>query len=131
MSLHQAVFALAALLLLGSLAMFRRTRTFIARCRAAEGRIVSYTRDDSTEGGIFYFYVIRFRDASGVEHDIPGPHGLQEPPVVGTTVAITYDPSYPTNAWITGSAAPWVLPWIVLLAGIAAVIAGFVVRAEG
>ena len=31
---------------------------------------------------------------------------------------------------VTGTAAPWVIPWLVLLLGVAVVIGGFVVRAE-
>lgn len=66
-----------------------------------------------------------------MEHEIRGPHGLQEPPEIGTPVAITYDPAYPANAWTTGTAAPWVIPWVIVVVGVAAVVAGVVVRAEG
>lgn len=125
----ELAFAAGALLILAGLFAFRQTRRFIARCRAAEGRITGYDADDS-DGTTFYFSRIRFRDAAGVEHEIRGPHGLQEPPEVGTAVPITYDPTYPTNAWTTGTSGPWVIPWLIVLLGIAGIIAGFAIRAD-
>ncbi len=122
--------AIGVLLILAALAAFRRTRTFIARCRTADGWIADYTREESEEG-IYYYPVMRFADAAGVEHELRGSGGLQEPPKTGTPVSITYDPTSPSNAWITGTAAPWVIPWLVLLVGVAVVVAGLVVRAEG
>ncbi|MFP5246659.1 MAG: DUF3592 domain-containing protein, partial [Thermoanaerobaculia bacterium] len=127
--LDEATFAIGAILIFVGLALFRRTRTFISECRTTTGHITGYTKEDSDEGPPFYFSVIRFRDTSGVEREIRGPHGLQEPPTVGTEVSITYDATYPTNAWITGTPGPWVIPWLVLIVGVAVVIAGFVVRA--
>src|SRR5688572_16532775 len=118
--LDEITFAIGGVLILLALAALRRTRKFIARCRTADGRIAGYTSQDSEEG-VYYFSVIRFRDASDVEHEIRGSSGLRQPPEVGAAVPITYDPASPTNAWITGTAAPWVLPWFVLLAGIALV----------
>lgn len=128
--LDEITLAIGVVLIFLGLAAFRRTRKFIANCRTADGRISGYTTEESDEG-IYYYSIIRFRGASGVEHEIRGAHGLQQPPEVGEAVPITYDPSYPTNAWVTGTAAPWVIPWFVLLLGVAAVIGGFVVRAEG
>lgn len=126
----EGAFVLGALLIAGSVAMFRRTRTFIARCHDAEGRIAGYATDESDDG-VSYYPLIRFRDEAGVEHEIRDAGGLQRPPKVGKRAALTYDPAHPTNAWRTGSAAPWIIPWFVLLAGIAAILAGFVIRAEG
>ena len=128
--LDEITLAIGVLLIAFGLAAFRRTRKFIADCLTTEGRISGYTTEDS-EDGVYYFSIIRFRGQSGVEHEIRGPHGLQEPPTIGETVSITYDPAHPTNAWITGTTAPWVIPWLVLLLGVATVIGGFVVRAEG
>lgn len=122
--------AIGVILMLTAVAAFRRTRKFIAACRTTPGRITGYRSEESDEGPVFHFAVIRFRDASGVEREMPGPHGLQEPPIVGAEVSITYDPAYPANAWISGSTAPWVIPWLILIAGIGAVAASFVIRAE-
>ncbi len=127
--LDEITLAIGVLLIVLALAAFRRTRKFIAKCRTAGGHISGYTTEESEEG-VYYFSVIRFRGSSGVEHEIRGPNGLQEPPTIGETVSITYDPAYPTNAWVTGTAAPWAIPWFVLLLGVAAMIGGFVVRAE-
>jgi len=127
--LDEITLAIGVLLIIFGLAAFRRTRKFVAQCRTAEGHISGYTTEDSDEG-VYYFSVIRFRGRSGVEHEIRGAHGLQEPPTVGETVSITYDPAHPANAWITGTAAPWAIPWFVLLLGVATVVGGFVVRAE-
>ena len=128
--LDELTFTAGAILIAFSLIAFRRTRRFIARCRTAEGRIAGYTTEEDSEDGVWYFSRIRFTDAAGVEREIPGSRGQRQPPVVGETMPITYDPAYPTNAWITGTAAPWVLPWIVLIAGLAAVAGGFVLRVE-
>lgn len=126
----ELLFAAAALLILGGIAALRKTRRFIANCRNANGRITGFTKEEADEGPDFYFSIIRFADDAGAEHEIRGPHGSQEPPTVGTPVAITYDPAYPTNAWITGTASPWVIPWLLVIAGVAAAIGGLVVRAE-
>jgi hypothetical protein len=128
--LDDGMLAVGALLILGAVAMFRHTKKFIARCRTAEGRITSYTTDDSDEG-VCYYAVVRFLDAAGAEHEVRGSSGLQRPPKVGKRVTITYDPANPTNAWPSKSGAPWVLPWLVLLAGIGCSIAGLVIHAEG
>jgi len=128
--LDEITLAIGALLILFSLAMFRRTRKFIANCRTTEGRIAGYTTEESDDG-VYYYSVIRFGGASGVEHEIGGSSGLQEPPEFGVPVSITYDPAYPTNAWVAGTAAPWVVPWFVLIVGVAVVVGGLVVRASG
>jgi hypothetical protein len=125
----ELAFAIGVALILAGIAAIRRTRRLVAGSRTASGRISGYDEDDSDDG-IWYFSRIRFRDEAGVEHEIRGPHGSQEPPEVGAVVPITYDPAYPANAWPTGSCAPWVLGWLIVLLGIAGVIAGFVIRAE-
>ena len=130
--LDECVLALGALLIVLSVRMFYRTRAFIARCRIADGRITHYdTEPDSDSGVEYYFARVRFRDVSGAEHEIYGSGGLREPPTVGRQVQVTYDPTYPANAWPTGSKKVWFLPWLVLLLGVATIVIGFVVRAEG
>src|SRR5215212_8672844 len=123
----EAAFIVGVVLALLSAAMFRHTRTFIARCRETTGRVDAYTTEDSEEG-IYYFTIIHFRDVAGTEHEMRGARGLQRPPKVGTVVSITYDPTYPANAWITGSAAPWIIPSLILIAGVGFIVAGFVIR---
>lgn len=125
--LDEITLAIGVLLIVFSLAAFRRTRKFIANCRAAEGRITGYTTEDSEEG-VYYYSVIRFRGRTGGEHELRGSTGLQEPPPVGEVVPITYDPAYPSNAWVTGTASPWVIPWFLLVLGVAVVIGGLVLR---
>jgi hypothetical protein len=44
--LDEVTLATGALLIVFSLAAFRRTRKFIANCRAAEGRITGYTTEE-------------------------------------------------------------------------------------
>jgi hypothetical protein len=127
--LDEATLAIGVILLVCSWAAFRRTRTFIANCRVTDGYIAAYRTEDSDEG-VSYFAVMRFRDVAGVEHEIGGAHGLQNPPKVGKVVSITYDPRYPTNAWVTGTSGPWFLPWLILIAGIATVAASVVVYLE-
>lgn len=124
-----AMLAVGVMLILFSLAAFRGTRKFMAQCQTAEGRLTGYTKEESEEG-IYYYSLIRFCDRSAVEHELRGSTGLQEPPEVGATVGITYDPANPSNAWITGTAAPWVIPWFILILGAAFVIGGFAVRAS-
>ncbi len=130
--MQEIAFGIGLVLLVLAFLAFRKTRTFIARCRMAQGTITAFTEEqDSDSGSTYYYSVIRFVDSSGASHEIPGAHGLQEPPEIGTPVSITYDPSYPTNAWITGTAAPWVIPWLVLIAGLCAIGAGVGVRFSG
>src|SRR5687768_14460014 len=124
----ELTFTIGAILIVLGLYAFGKTKRFIARCLTAEGTIVDYKKESSDEGPDFYFPVIRYVDASGVPREIGGPHGLQEPPTIGTMHSITYDPTYPTNAWITGTGGPWGIPWLILIAGIGAVIAGVFMR---
>ena len=127
--LDEITLGIGVMLIVFSVAAFRRTRKFIARCHTTDGRITGYTSEDSEEG-LYYYSVVGFRDRSGVDHEMRGSSGLQEPPIVGTAVSITYDTASPKNAWVAGTAAPWVIPWLVLLIGVAFVIGGFVVRTE-
>jgi hypothetical protein len=127
--LDEITLAVGVMLIVFGLTTFRRTRKFIANCRTADGHISGYTTEESDEG-VYYYSIIRFRGVSGVEHEIRGAHGLQQPPEVGEAVAITYDPAYPTNAWVTGTAAPWVVPWFVLILGVVLVVGGFAMRAH-
>lgn len=111
------------------IAAVRQTRRFIARCLTTEGTIVGYTTSvDSDSGQTYYYPVTRFVDPSGTAHEIGGPHGAQEPPPIGTVESITYDPSYPTNAWVTGTSGPWAIPWLVLIIGFGAIVGGVVMR---
>ena len=128
--LDEITLAIGVIVVLLGLAAFRRTSTFITRCRTTTGRISSYTTEDSEEG-VYHFWQIRFTDASGIEHEIRGARGLRAPPDVGATMPITYDPAYPTNAWVSGTSAPWVIPWAVTMLGLATIAASFVIRAEG
>lgn len=125
--LDEVTLAIGVLLIVFSLAAFRRTRKFIANCRTAEGRITGYTTEESDDG-VHYYSVIRFRGQSNAEHELRGSSGLREPPAVGEMVPITYDPAYPSNAWVTGSASPWVIPWFVLILGVAVVVGGLALR---
>lgn len=124
----EATLFVGVILIIASFAAFWRTRKFITRCRTADGYVAGYNTEDSDEG-VSYFSQIRFADSAGVEHEILG-SGLRQPPEVGKRVSITYDPSYPTNAWVTGSAAPWVIPWVIVLVGAAVVVAAFVISIE-
>ncbi|HYC59393.1 MAG TPA: DUF2330 domain-containing protein [Thermoanaerobaculia bacterium] len=123
--LDEIVLAIGALLIALSARMFYSTRALIARCRTADGRVTHYNTEEDPDSGVpFYYARVRFRDASGIEHETRGSSGLREPPTVGAPVRVTYDLSYPSNAWITGSSLPWVLPWLVLILGLTAVVIG-------
>ena len=123
----EAMLVAGVAVIVAGLGAIRRTRLFLTRCLAADGYIAGYTKDESD--GVYYYSQLRFTDASGKEHEIPG-RGFQEPPVIGTPVSITYDPAYPANAWISGTVSPWVLPWLIVLIGAGIVIGSFAVRAE-
>src|SRR5688572_8115744 len=120
----EAMFAVGAALIVLAVTAFRRTRRFIAKSHTAVGRIVRYDAEDSDEG-VYYFAFLRYTDASGKEHEIPVRGGQREPGEIGEIVSITYDPTYPTNAWITGTASPWIIPWLILVVGVGVVIGGF------
>lgn len=127
--LDEATLAIGAMLIVFSVMAFRRTRKFIAQCQTVDGRVAGYTTEESDER-VYHYALIRFRDRSGVEHELRGSTGQQEPPEVGATEGITYHPADPSNAWVTGTAAPWVIPWFVLMVGLGFVIGGFVLRAN-
>lgn len=130
--MQELAFGIGVVLLVLAFLAFRKTRAFIVRCHTAEGTITGYREEPDSDSGVpFYFSDIEFKDASGASHRIGGPHGLQEPPNIGSHVSITYDPGYPSNAWITGTASPWVIPWLVLIAGLVAIGAGVAVRMSG
>lgn len=90
------------LLIVFSELAFRRTRRLVAKCLSTKGTIVDHTVEED-DGGRYYFAVIQFTDSSGASQQLIGGHGLREPPRHGSTVVITYDLSYPSNAWITGT----------------------------
>ena len=115
------------LLIILSERAFRRTRVFVARCLSTEGAVVDHTVEEN-DSGVHYYAVIRFVDSSGSSHQLIRGPAVRQPPKHGSTVPITYDPSYPANAWITGTAAPWVIPWVIRIAGVAAVAGGVLLR---
>lgn len=117
-----------AVLLILALVSFLHARRFAARCLTAEGWIAGSVKEESDDG-VTYFAQIRFRDAAGQEHEIPGP-GEREEPALGKKVRVTYDPNRPTTAWAPGCIAPWGIPTLVLLAGAVLVTAGIILRFE-
>ena len=120
--------AAGLILLAFSVRMYGATRAFLARCINTEGRIVGHTEStDSDSGRISCFDLIQFTDRNGDKHDIGGGHGQQRPSKVGRSVPITYDPSYPANAFITGSGSPWVIPVFVAVLGAVALAVGGIV----
>src|SRR5688500_7423152 len=130
--MEEFAFGIGLVLLVLAFLAFRKTRTFIARCRTTDGTIAGFTEEQDSDSGLTYYYsVIRFVDSSGTSHEIRGSRGLQEPPTIGTPVSITYDPGRPLNAWTSGTAAPWVIPWLVLIAGLCAIAGGVAVRLSG
>lgn len=130
--MQEIAFGIGLILLVLAFLAFRKTRNFIARCGTAQGTIAGFTEEQDSDNGLIYYYsVIRFVDSSGASHEIRGPQGLQEPPEIGTPVSITYDPGQPLNAWTSGTAAPWVIPWLTLIAGLCAIAGGVAVRLSG
>jgi Protein of unknown function (DUF3592) len=119
------VFVIGVLLLIGAARAFRGTRSFIARCQTTDGRVTGYTTEESDEG-THYYAIIHFTDVTGAQRELRGSSGVRQPPAAGTGVRVTYDPESPGNAWIDGSAAPWLIPWLIAVLGIALVVAGAV-----
>lgn len=114
------LFAIAGIgLIILSMAMFRHTKRFASKCITANGRVTRYAEDN--EGDVCY-PVVSFKDRSGKTHEITCPSARPLPPI-GQVAQVTYDPTYPSNAWVTGSIAPWVIPSVVGMAGIALIIA--------
>ncbi|HYR28584.1 MAG TPA: DUF3592 domain-containing protein [Thermoanaerobaculia bacterium] len=115
------------LLVLWSLWIFIATKRFRARCVTTQGTVVAYTTEpDSDDGADWYYAVIGYTDAAGVAHKIGGGHGLRQPPEIGESCSVTYDPEMPENAFLTASGCMWLIPVIVLVAGLAAIGAGIV-----
>ncbi len=117
-----ALFAIVGVgLIILSIAMFRHTKRFASKCVTANGRVTRYAEDN--EGDVC-FPVVSFEDRSGKTHEIICPSASPLPPI-GQTAQVTYDPAYSSNAWVTGSIAPWVIPSVVGIAGIALIITGW------
>lgn len=101
--MQEIAFGIGLVLLVLAILSFRKTRRFIAQCRTTQGTIAGFREErDSDSDRACYFPVIRFVDSSGAVHEIGGPHGLQEPPEIGTPISIAYHPGQPSNAWIAG-----------------------------
>ena len=115
-----------AVLILLAIVLFRQTRRFVQRCLLAEGTVIGHTEEED-DSGVYYFTVIGFVDSSGASHQLTG-SASREPPAQGGIVPIMYDPTDPTNAWVRGKPAPWVLPWFVAILGVAAVVVGLGMR---
>jgi hypothetical protein len=126
--LDELLFASGVGVLLLALVAFRQARRFAARCQTTEGWVIGAEKHESDDGFTYYARIC-FRDARGKEHEISG-SGLREPPKVGDKVSVTYDPNDPTNAWAPGCVAPWGVPIVVLLVGVALVMVGLVLRFE-
>ena len=118
-----------AIILIGAFIAFRKTRFFIAKCRTTEGTIVDVVKEESDDG-VWFFWVVEFNTSAVSKQRIRGAHGHQEPPTIGTVLSITFDGDNPKNAWVTGTAAPWIVPWFVAIVGIACVIGGLAIRAN-
>lgn len=117
------------LLVLWSLSMFVTTQRFRARCVTTQGAVADYsTEEDSDSGSKWYYAIIRFTDGAGVAHQLTGGKGLQKPPEIGEPCSVTYDPGLPDNAFVTGSGCMWIIPATVLVAGLALIGAGIVLR---
>lgn len=106
----------AALLLAGSLWMYRRTRQWHARVLETEAEVVAWVAEED-DSGISYRAVYRY---AGIENDVVGGnHNVRTQPTIGEKAVIYYDPSYPTNAFIRGSKAPFFLPGCGFVLGLA------------
>ncbi|MEO6260001.1 MAG: DUF3592 domain-containing protein [Thermoanaerobaculia bacterium] len=123
--LDEITIASGLLLIVWSAALFRATRRWRSKCVTTEGRIVGFTESyDSDGSSTMYFDKIHFTDLKGQAVEIGGPHGRPHPPELGESLSITYDPTYPKNAFITGSFSPWVIPALILTAGVVALAVG-------
>ena len=96
-----------AVILLGGVRMYRRTRAWLERVVSAKGEVVAWVEDED-DSGVVYRAVYRYAE---IETDLVGGNpSLRVPPTIGETVVIYYDPSDPRNAFIEGSKAAWFLP---------------------
>ena len=118
--------AAGAILIAMAVVMFLQTRRFVRRCLRTEGTVIGHTEEED-DSGVYYLSVIGFVDSSGASHQLTGSFS-REPPAQGVVVPITYDPTYPRNAWVTGKPAPWILPWFVAILGVAALVVGIGMR---
>lgn len=129
--LDELCLALGVILMVCALRMITVTRKWLKRCVNTKGQIVGFTESrDSDSGATHYFDAIRFTDQNGDSHEIGGPHARQHPPKIGRSVPITYDPAQPTNAFVTGSASPWVIPVLVTVLSVVAAGVGVALRLQ-
>ena len=129
MILDEALLVLGAIVIVCSLRMFHKTRSFIARCVTTTATVVGHRVEESDEG-VDYIAVMRFVDADGRPHELEGSgaRGVRQPPENGETISITYDPLMPSNAWPSGSPGAWMIPSLVFVIGVAAIASGIALR---
>ena len=115
----------AALFLLGSLWMYRRTRQWLQRVVRTEGEVVGWLEDED-DSGTSYRAVYRY---AGIENDVVGGnHSVRARPAIGGKAVIYYDPAHPANAFLQGSKAPLFLPGCSFVIAVALIVWAIYVR---
>ena len=115
----------AALVLFGSVWTYRRTHQWLARVVRTKAEIVAWVEDED-DSGVSYRAVYKY---AGVETDVVGGNdSIRNPPTIGEEAVIYYDPSYPSNAFLEGSRAPFVLPGCGVVIGVILIVWAIYVR---
>lgn len=115
----------AALILFGSVRAYVRTRRWLSRVVPVKAEIVAWIEDED-DSGVSYRAVYKY---AGIETDIiGGNHSVRTRPAIGERAVVYYDPTYPTNAFLRGSTAPWFLTGCTLVIGVSLIIWAIVIR---
>jgi Protein of unknown function (DUF3592) len=110
--------------------IFFRTRAFLESAVSAEGTVKGHEERHSSDSGTTYVPVVEFTAADGRARRFTG-SVASDPPAheVGERVQVKYDPSNPEEARIGGGINLWLVPGVLIAAGIAVLVAGGIVLA--
>lgn len=103
--------ATAAIVLMISFFLYRRTQHFVQSASHAQGTVTQMVERAGHDSGTVYSPVYTFQDPEGKQHEIHSSGGNYPPAYkVGDTVPVLYQPDKPDNAKIDSFLEVWIFP---------------------
>lgn len=121
MYFYYFIVAISSLVILtGFVTLIQRIRLFL-RSVKVDGKVVDWKesrRFVNHRESIVYSAVVAFNAADGSSHRIESSSGGSKKPQVGRTIPVRYDPGNPANAVVATFVNFWVVPFVLLAAGV-------------
>jgi hypothetical protein len=111
--------------------MALRLRSFLSRAVVAQGKVVGFVKQTSSEGGSSTHAKVEFVTAAGETRTFVESSQTFGKLSAGTAVPVKYDPAQPKKARIATSGRLWTWPILLLAVGAVLVIIGVVVGVSG